>query len=729
MSSEQAKELRKQGIAAAKAGQKEQARGLLMQSLRLDPGSEAGWLWLISVARDQREKMLCLQKLLEINPNNDKGLQTLQALGLTREQLAQQVAGGSAPAKPQAAEQPLVKEVRVGAQPPPPQPPGVPMPDPQRIVQLQARIDSIVREYLAPPEGYPGVTWVQKTSKRAGERDGLVLRGYIAGGVVAGLVALFIIGYVIVWNTPALRGVVFVPTPTLTPSPLPPTFTPTPTPGVTPTPSPTPELTLTPSPTVPAEIPNSSIIAPQSTPLYPPALEKGIRDSISLLDRGDYAGAIPTLQVEITRVSSSFDAVPYYYTALALAEDGQLELAERTLLDAETRLPERPSPAFTGMVNAALAYVELLRAEEALADNNRDQARSLLSTVEDRAETAIENDPRLELPYIALARRFSLDSDYDLAVDALDRGLAIQELRANVKLIVEKGRVYFQQEEYELAAYQAFLALYVDPTTEPAHLLQIETALAKGEPGLAVLYAQTYLFYYPGSAQGYKLLGDARVLEGNDDLALEAYNQALTGGDNAEVLIARANLFTQERRYEQAREDLTRAFNLTDDPAVQALRMQAAYSAGNYSTAQSDAEDLLGTGVIDDSQIQLLQARILIDQARSSNQADFEEALNLLTNVGNDLPDDLLPIADEYRARAQYNLESYDRALEAINEALAAAETGSRHYLRGLILEAQGETEAARREYDWVLTLGQIYPYSFLPDARNRLENLSTESD
>jgi len=726
VSSEQAKELRKQGIAAAKAGQKEQARSLLMQSLRLDSGSEVGWLWLISVARDQREKMLCLQKLLDINPNNAMGLQTLESLGLTREQLAEQVASGGAPAKPQAPE-PLVKEVRVGGAQPPPQPAGVPVPDPQRVVQIQAQVDSIIREYLAAPEGYPGVTWVKKTGRRAGERDGLVLRGYIAGGVAAGLVVLFIIGYVIVWNTPALRGIVFVPTPTLTPSPLPPTFTPTPTPGVTPTPSPTPELTLTPSPTVPAEIPNSALIAPQSTPLYPPALEKGIRDSINLLDRGEYAEAIPTLQVEITRVASSFDAVPYYYTALALAEEGQLELAERTLLDAETRLAERPSPAFTGMVNAALAYVELLRAQEALAENDRNQARSLFATVEDRAETAIQNDPRLELSYIALARRFSFDGDYDLAIDALDRGLAIQELRANVKLIVEKGRVYFQQNEYELAGYQAFLALYVDPTTEPAHLLQIDTALAKGEPGLAVLYSQAYLFYYPGSAQGYKLLGDARILEGNDDLALEAYNQALQGGDNAEVLIARANLFTQQRRYDQAREDLTRAFNLTDDPAVQALRMQAAYNAGNYATAQSDAEDLLGSGVIDNAQIQLLQARILIDQARSTDQADFEEALNLLANAGNDLPDELLPIADEYRARAQYNLESYDRALEAINEALAAGETGSRHYLRALILEAQGKTEAARREYDWVLTLGQIYPYSFLPDARQRLQNLAEE--
>src|SRR5215813_6161482 len=71
VASEQAKELRRQGIAAAKAGQKDQARQLLQQSLRLDPKSEVGWLWLASVANDERERLFYLHKLLEINPNNE----------------------------------------------------------------------------------------------------------------------------------------------------------------------------------------------------------------------------------------------------------------------------------------------------------------------------------------------------------------------------------------------------------------------------------------------------------------------------------------------------------------------------------------------------------------------------------------------------------------------------------------------------------------------------------
>ena len=131
--------------------------------------------------------------------------------------------------------------------------------------------------------------------------------------------------------------------------------------------------------------------------------------------------------------------------------------------------------------------------------------------------------------------------------------------------------------------------------------------------------------------------------------------------------------------------------------------------------------------VIADSEIQLIQARILIDEAQPDDQQDFEEALSLLNTIGNNILPELQPVANEYRARAQYNLEAYDDALTLVNQALTAAETGSRYYLRGLIQEAQGDTEAALRDYDWVLTLSAIYPYPFLPDVRDRAEALRAE--
>lgn len=735
MTNEQAKELRKQGVAAAKAGDKDRARLLLQQSLRLDPHNEAAWLWLISVARDQREKLIGLYKLLELNPNNEIGLESLASLGLTREQLAEQL-GVKPAAQPTSPLQRTVPSAPAAPTPTPvvPSPaavssaPGVPLPDPQRLQQAQAELDALVRDYLAPPEGYPGIKWARKTKGRAGERDSLVLRLYVAGAVAAVLVVVFIVGALIVLNNPGARAVLFAPTSTPSRTPAPPTLTFTPTAGVTPTPSPTPELTLTPSPTVPPNIPRGND-APAPTAIYPPVAERPIRDAIALMNQGQVEAALPTLAFEVTLVANDFNPNPYFYQAMGLAKQGQLDAAAELLRAAERRLPEKQNvPSYPPLVFSGLAWVDALRAERALDEGRRDEANALLKNVEDRAQAAISADPRLELPYLALARRHRLTRNYDAALGVIDRGLAVPDLAANVNLIVEKGQNYFERGEYELAAYQAFLALYINPTTETAHRLQIETALAQDKPGLAVLLVQGYLYYYPGSVEGYRLLGDARVREGNVDLALAAYDQALTGGEDnpfvADVLVARGQLYERQRRYDLAREDYTRAFALTDDPAVRARRMQAAYSAGNLRVAGDDARALLGKGVIPDATIQLLQARILVDEARQTDTADFEQALTLLNAAASTLPGDMRPVAEEYRARAFYNLARYDEALTAVNTALRTVETGSRHYLRGLILEAQDKKVEAAREYNWVLTWSAVYPYPFLPDARQRWEAL-----
>jgi tetratricopeptide (TPR) repeat protein len=370
--------------------------------------------------------------------------------------------------------------------------------------------------------------------------------------------------------------------------------------------------------------------------------------------------------------------------------------------------------------------VHLYLAEQAFAERDRTQGNDQLDAVELRAELAIESDPLLVPAYIALARRHEIAENYDEALRILNDALDNPELKADVNLLVERGEVYFQQGEIDLAAQEAYTALYIDPTVEDAYLLQIKTALAQGDPGLAVIYAQNYLFFYPGSAEGYKLLGDARIAEGNVELALTAYDQALAAEDvtgaTLPALLARAQLAMQQRRYDQARQDYTEAFELTDDPAIRAQRMQAAFLAGNTGTALTDAENLQGTGVLPDSEINLLRARILIDNADEDDTDDLNEALGLLNN--STLPVDVQPIGDEYQARAQFLLGNYSNALSEVDTALAAAETGSRRFLRGQVLEALERPDEAIRDYEWVLAWSEIYAYPFVPQARSRMNAL-----
>lgn len=716
MASEQARELRRQGIAAAKAGQNEQARQLLQQAIRLDPRNEAAWVWLASIARDKRERLFCFQKLLEVNPQNETALKALHAMGIAPEEL------GKAEAAPAAGQAPAASAAPSSA-------PGVPLPDAEKIAQAKQQVDAILQEYRRRPDKLESVTWVQKNKKRAGERDSLYLRAYVAVGIVAALAVLGVLGVILVNTSPEIQRLVFASTeiPSLTPS-----FTPTPTPGFTPTPSPTPELTPTPSPTInPAIQPGSIDNPPAPTDVYPAVRSRVLMDSIHLMNQGQAAVALPTLVKERESTELSFNPDPYYYEALALVDMGDYQTALLRLQEAEGRLdePSAQGQNYKPYLDLGFAQLFLSMAEDAQRERRSGQAADYLVEAEERALAAIERDPRLAQAYLVLSRRYSAVNRYEDALRVLNENPAIAD---NTNIVVERGEVYFAQGDLPRAAQEAYLALYINPTIEQAYVLQIKTALAQGDAGGAVIYAQNYLFFYPGSAQGWTLLGQARQAEGNTDLALGAYNQALAAEEltpaTVDTLLARAEIYRAQGRDALARDDLTQALDLSNDPEVRALRMQSAYNAGNYRTALSDIEILRGLNIVPEAELHLLQARILIDDASPTDAETHTTALGLLDQASANLSAEQRGVLSEYRARAHYRLEAYADALRAVEAALAVGETGSRYFLRGQILEALDRDNEALRAYEWVVTWGEIYPYAFLPQARARLEDLGGAS-
>jgi Flp pilus assembly protein TadD len=62
--------LLREGIQAARANNKERARQFLREVTRLDTGNEHAWLWLAGVIETPQEALSCLQRVLEINPDN-----------------------------------------------------------------------------------------------------------------------------------------------------------------------------------------------------------------------------------------------------------------------------------------------------------------------------------------------------------------------------------------------------------------------------------------------------------------------------------------------------------------------------------------------------------------------------------------------------------------------------------------------------------------------------------
>lgn len=92
-------ELVQQGAQVLKAGQAERARQILRRALALDEMYEQGWLWLSGAVEDDQEKIACMEKVLAINPRNQRAQ---AGLALLREKGAGGQPDQPAPARPAA---------------------------------------------------------------------------------------------------------------------------------------------------------------------------------------------------------------------------------------------------------------------------------------------------------------------------------------------------------------------------------------------------------------------------------------------------------------------------------------------------------------------------------------------------------------------------------------------------------------------------------------------------
>jgi tetratricopeptide (TPR) repeat protein len=69
-----------EAIRAARAGQREEARTLLLQIVEDDENNELAWLWLSGVVEADEERRVCLENVLALNPNNEAARRGLAKL-------------------------------------------------------------------------------------------------------------------------------------------------------------------------------------------------------------------------------------------------------------------------------------------------------------------------------------------------------------------------------------------------------------------------------------------------------------------------------------------------------------------------------------------------------------------------------------------------------------------------------------------------------------------------
>ncbi|MEL6270071.1 MAG: hypothetical protein AAFR22_09680, partial [Chloroflexota bacterium] len=75
------RKLLKEGVEAARAGDRDRAKDLLLQVTDMDSSNERAWFLLASIESDPEEKRVYLENVLFVNPGNDKAQRMLDALG------------------------------------------------------------------------------------------------------------------------------------------------------------------------------------------------------------------------------------------------------------------------------------------------------------------------------------------------------------------------------------------------------------------------------------------------------------------------------------------------------------------------------------------------------------------------------------------------------------------------------------------------------------------------
>lgn len=693
MSNDRLNELLQQGIAAARGGDKESARSILQEVIKLDMRNETAWLWLSSVAENNKERLFCLRQVLQINPQNEHAIKAMQKFS-----------SGASSGDTSAA---------------PPKPSGsVPYLDPKRFNALGTQLDEILSRVQAPPSASLPFDWVKKTRGRIGDAAATRLRavGLLVAAVV--LVAVIGLGALIVSNiggpVKVVADVTETPTPTIT-------LTPTRTPGTEPTASNTPRVKVDPSNT--PSIPGGTIGQMTATAPYPLINSNSVqREAQGLYAIGKYQQVIPTLDEERRRneteknsPSSSYYQL-VYYLAMSYVEDGSPGKALALLQN-----NQKADSAFYHAALAATYY----------AQENYDDALT-------EANAALRLDPKLVQSSIIAARVYLNRAEYSRAEDEVAAGLR-QEPR-NAALFIERAKIRLASGKVDTALNDALLALYIDPTNREGFIVRgnalLASATAQADPtervqsyGTAVIAAQEFLFYYPGDTTAWLLYGQAREGEGNLTAALDAYAQAVVVDKESpaarEVLLARGKLLLDERRYAEAVEDFQQANRIRETDETRRLLLKAALDSGDYTAALEQVNRLLqDTPDNTDLLVEKLDLLIRARAASAGSDVDRQNFAEEVSRVDDAFINGLNPqnqaVAHLYRGIAMYDTKQLDVGLIELNRSLALTDSGTARYFRALINDTQNRPEQALLDYHWLLYWSNFTKYPFIDDVRER---------
>lgn len=596
------KQLFDDAVEAARRGERARARELLTRLLRYKQDDADIWLWMSAVVDTDRERTFCLNRVLEIAPDNRAAMRGLALLGK--------------------------------------------LPDDKK--------SALGIETVGVGEGGAVVSARSTGDGKSGRfkfRRSRRLEYLIVGTLAFAMIALVVVFFVGQAALGAVTAMLFPP----------PTAGPTATPGfataaviggsgqlVTATPTATP-LPAVATPFEPDDLPPfPQAIGLAATPI-PTPLPSGlgpVAPSISgfqefnlgyeSFENGDYASAREDFENALVQNPDLAEA-RYYIGLTYLLEDNFLRAAEQFTLAIE--LDETYAPAYygRGLANQGL-------------DNPPDT----------HWLDAIEADPTWDAPYLALIDFYIEQDNLTAANDLLSD--ALTALPENASLQARRAQLALLDDDPNTALIAINAALTLDPTLLLAYRLRGEARLRLSDPYAAQNDLNLYTAYAPDDLLGWRLLGDTWQALNDPEAALAAYNTAIAL-DNRDLptLTARAALHYALGNLAEAETDYTRIVALAGEPDAQLMLAQIEFDRQSYSRAVDAASEAIA--LFTSRQRNGYAAQLLL--GRSHYEIGTSAAAITAFTVASDLAEDDLQLAEAlyWRAAAYALGERPDDAL------------------------------------------------------------------
>lgn len=572
-----------EAIAAARAGNRSEARELLSRLLRADSSNVEYWIWMSAVVESPHERKYCLESALRLDPTNRAALRGLAIIGART---------------PDEAE--LASKVQM----------------PSR--KFKFGLEEIEKE---TPEEKPQPT-LEITAKPKPAQE-LPWRNIGMG--VAGVVLVVAIALLIPRIIPWIRDIFSIEY-SGTAAELPPlegTITNTFEPG-TPTTTPVPAATRvmrTPIPTEFASTPLALLVPSTSTPTpmigITPHSYEAYDTGISALQNGDYETALSYFDQILENDPKAADV--YYFRGEALRLSGNLGLAILAY-DNAVNTNEDYTPAYIGRARAFLARDD---DENALNDYERALRREPLLT-----------EIHIDLGKYYASRKLWLKLETTMK-EAIELGVTTPRIY-----------IYLSEAQLNLGNYEGALLNALEGSANDPSLLEGYLAVGRayvswGINSFDVSYfgsslwpLQTYTTYQPEDHRGWAALARAQAGLGNLQEAQEAVNESLKINDrSATAYMASAIINLRQGNYETAMDDLLLArrygpenYDLLYHTALVNLNL------GNYEDAINSATAAQSVAANEEpipvnEQIKIAEAYALLGLIFESNPEAINDAI------------------------------------------------------------------------------------------------------